>query len=356
MELVRRLVEISSPTEDLDACRRVIAEANAILTELLDVPGEITEVLGRPTLRWGSSKPRVLLLTHLDTVWPHGSFEPLWNVEGDVIRGPGVFDMKAGFIQAAYALQSLSNREGVTILATSDEETGSECSRALIEEMARGAEAVLVFEASLDGKLKTARKGTSMYRVIVDGKAAHAGLDPEKGINATLEMATLYPAILAAANPEAGTTVTPTVLHSGTTLNTVPAHAELDIDVRAFTPAEQSRVDSALNALAGHTSGGAQVRVEGGVNRPPLDPASSAKLFTMAKECARQLGMPELGSAEVGGASDGNFTAALGVPTIDGIGAVGEGAHAANEWASASAIPIRAKLASALIEKILHSS
>ena len=176
MELVRRLVEISSPTEDIDACRKVIAEANAILTELLGTPGEVHDVLGRPTLRWGSATPRVLLLTHLDTVWPHGSFEPLWQVSGDVIRGPGVFDMKAGFVQAAYALQSLSDRNGVTILATTDEETGSECSKALIEEIASGAEAVLVFEASLDGKLKTARKGTSMYRVIVEGRAAHAGL------------------------------------------------------------------------------------------------------------------------------------------------------------------------------------
>lgn len=353
MDLVRRLVEISSPTEDLNACRRVIDEANTILTELLGSPGEVKDVLGRPTLRWGSATPRVLLLTHLDTVWPHGSFEPLWQVNGDVIRGPGVFDMKAGFVQAAYALQSLANRDGVTILATTDEETGSECSRALIEEIAAGAEAVLVFEASLDGKLKTARKGTSMYRVIVEGRAAHAGLDPEKGINATLEIATLYPAILAAAKSSVGTTVTPTVLHSGTTLNTVPALAQLDIDVRAFTIAEQSRVHAEITSLAGTTSGGASVRIEGGVNRPPLDPSSSARLFEMAVTCAEELGMPKLGSAEVGGASDGNFTAALGIPTIDGIGAVGEGAHAANEWASASAIPERARLASALITKIL---
>ncbi|NBP90915.1 MAG: M20 family peptidase [Actinobacteria bacterium] len=353
MELVRRLVEISSPTEDIEACRKVIDEANAILSELLGTPGEVRDVLGRPTLRWGSANPRVLLLTHLDTVWPHGSFEPLWQVSGDVMRGPGVFDMKAGFVQAAYALQSLSDRGGVTLLATTDEETGSECSRALIEEIASGADAVLVFEASLDGKLKTARKGTSMYRVIVEGRAAHAGLDPEKGINATLEIATLYPAILAAANVGVGTTVTPTVLHSGTTLNTVPALAHLDIDVRAFTTAEQSRVHSAITSLAGTTSGGASVRIEGGINRPPLDPSSSARLFAIAKECAEELGLPELGSAQVGGASDGNFTAALGIPTIDGIGAVGEGAHASNEWASAAAIAERAQLAGALIARIL---
>ena len=352
--LVKRLVEISSPSEDVSANWDVINEANDIINELLGSPGVISEVKGRPTLQWrGGPNPKVLLLCHLDTVWPHGSYLPMWSQEGDVLRGPGVFDMKAGFIQAVIATSQLSNKDGVVILATTDEEIGSECSRELLESVALECQAVFVFESAIDGKLKTGRKGTSMYQIEVIGRASHAGLDPEKGINATLEIATVYPNIISLNKPEIGTTVTPTTLKSGTVLNTVPERAVLDIDVRALTREEQERVHNGMMALNGISPGGATIRVQGDINRPALNPEMSATLFALAQISALELGLPPLEEAHVGGASDGNFTAAIGVPTIDGIGAVGAGAHAAHEWASASAISERANLVTRMLEKLL---
>jgi glutamate carboxypeptidase len=353
LELVRRLVEIESPTTDIDGCRSVINEANEILRELLGVPGTITEVKGYPTLSWKSGKPKVLLLCHLDTVWPKGSFTPLWSVEGDVARGPGIYDMKAGFIQAVMAIAALENRDGIFLLATTDEEAGSAASRELIEASAKECEFALIFESAIDGKVKTARKGTSMYRVEVEGRAAHAGLEPEKGINAMMELASLLTKITPIAKNEIGTSVTPTVFKAGTTLNTVPAHAQLDIDVRAFSREEQLRVDNEIFALAGSLSSGAKVVVTGGINRPALDPKMSKDLYEIAKAAATALGMAELKDAAVGGASDGNFTAALGIPTLDGLGSVGDGAHADHEWSSVSALTERSALVAEMLTRIL---
>ena len=352
VSLLQRLVEIESPTEDVDACRAVIAEANRLVEELLGSAGEVSEVKGHPTLSWKSGKPRVLLLCHLDTVWPKGSFTPLWQVEGDVIRGPGSYDMKAGFVQAVMAVASLSDRNGIHILATSDEETGSAASRALIEESARECEAVLVFESAINGKVKTARKGTSMYQVRAIGRAAHAGLEPEKGINAMTALASLLTSIESLSKPEIGTTVTPTTFHAGTTLNTVPAEAIVEVDVRAFSREEQERVDVGIRALA-NTPSPATFEVTGGINRPALDPKMSGSLFEIAKESAAAIGMPPLEDASVGGASDGNFTAAVGIPTLDGLGAIGDGAHANHEWVSARGLIERSALVAEMLRRLL---
>lgn len=360
ISLVKRLVEIESPTEDVDACRAVVNEANRLVEELLGAPGEVRDVKGHPTLSWKSGKPRVLLLCHLDTVWPKGSFTPLWQVEGDVIRGPGSYDMKAGFVQAVMAVASLEDRDGIQILATSDEETGSAASRALIEESARECEAVLVFESAINGKVKTARKGTSMYQVKAIGRAAHAGLEPEKGVNAMTALASLLGSIEALSKIEIGTTVTPTTFHAGTTLNTVPAEAIVEIDVRAFSREEQERVDTGIRALADSpstasspASSTARIEVTGGINRPALDPKMSASLFEIAKDSAAAIGMPPLEDASVGGASDGNFTAALGIPTLDGLGAVGDGAHASHEWVSANGLTERSALVAEMLRRLL---
>ena len=360
ISLVKRLVEIESPTEDVDACRAVVNEANRLVEELLGAPGEVRDVKGHPTLSWKSGKPRVLLLCHLDTVWPKGSFAPLWQVEGDVIRGPGSYDMKAGFVQAVMAVASLEDRDGIQILATSDEETGSAASRALIEESARECEAVLVFESAINGKVKTARKGTSMYQVKAIGRAAHAGLEPEKGINAMTALASLLGSIESLSKPAIGTTVTPTTFHAGTTLNTVPAEAIVEIDVRAFSREEQERVDTGIRALADSpstasspASSTARIEVSGGINRPALDPKMSASLFEIAKDSAAAIGMPPLEDASVGGASDGNFTAALGIPTLDGLGAVGDGAHASHEWVSANGLTERSALVAEMLRRLL---
>ena len=302
---LQALVEVESPTEDLDACVLVLEKANEITTRLIGRAARIIQEKGRPVYWLGSENPDVVLLAHLDTVWPIGSFAPLWKVEGDVVRGPGIYDMKAGFIQALYAMQHLDlNR--VALIATTDEETGSATSRELIENVSKKAKAVLVLESAIDGKVKIGRKGTSMYKITIHGRAAHAGLEPEKGVNATVEMAAIINTLVSLGNKEFGTTVVPTVMNSGTTTNTVPALATLDIDCRSFTLAEMQRVQSAIKNLTPiHPD--AKIEVVGGINRPPLETTSTQSLYEKCEAVAKRLGMAPLGSASVGGASDGNF-------------------------------------------------
>jgi glutamate carboxypeptidase len=347
---IESLVKCESPSDDLEACRSVVALASEIAEKVLGSPAQIKEIQGRPVFWWGDEQPKVLVLAHLDTVWPKGSFTPLWSVEGDVVRGPGVFDMKAGFVQALYALKGIEG--SVALVATTDEETGSHASKALILDLSSKADAVLVLEASLDGKVKTGRKGTSMYQISVHGLASHAGLEPEKGVNATTAMAHLILQLAALEKSEHGTTVVPTTLKSGTTTNTVPDLATLDIDVRSFSQDELHRVDGAIRAMTVDIQG-ARVEVTGGLNRPPLEPSSTKALYEIAERVAASLGMTPLGSANVGGASDGNFAAAAGARVLDGLGAVGGGAHAANEWVDASTIQARSALLHALIKELL---
>lgn len=320
---------------------------------LIGLRPEAVEVQGRRHLVWRCGGPtRVLLVGHCDTVWPMGTLARWpFTVTADRATGPGVFDMKAGLVQMFHALSVLDDLTGVTVLVTSDEELGSPTSRQLIEDEARGAGAAFVLEASARGALKTARKGTSIYRIRLHGKASHAGLEPEAGVNTTVEAAHQVLAINAMGRPEVGTTVTPTVLHSGRTVNTVPDAAEISVDVRAASEVEQHRVDSAIRSLP-TVLDGSRLAVEGGVNRPPLQASASAELFALAVRLAAQVGLPSLESAAVGGASDGNFTAGVGTPTLDGLGAVGDHAHAEGEWASVSAMPDRAALLAALIDAV----
>jgi len=345
------LVKLESPTDDLVACRDVINLASDIATRVLGTPAEIREVNGRPVFWWGAQNPDVIILAHLDTVWPKGSFNPLWSVEGTAARGPGIFDMKAGFIQALYAMKGTTG--SAALVATTDEETGSATSKEFIKEISAKAKAVLVLEATLNGKVKTGRKGTAMYQVRIHGKASHAGLEPEKGVNATTEMAHAVLAINAMANPEHGTTVVPTTLHSGNTTNTVPDLAVLDIDIRSYSMADLQRVDAAIKGLS-PVNPDTRYEVTGGFNRPPLEPSSTLALYERAEKVARELGMPPLGHASVGGASDGNFAAAAGAQVLDGLGAVGDGAHAAHEWVDISTLEDRSKLLHALIKDLLN--
>lgn len=347
---IEALVRCESPSEDLDSCREVVALASDIATRVLGKPAQIKEIEGRPIFWWGSERPKVLILAHLDTVWPIGSFSPLWSVDGDVVRGPGVFDMKAGFIQALYALKGVEGE--VALVATTDEEIGSHKSKALIHDLSSQAEAVLVLEASLDGKVKTGRKGTAMFQISVHGKAAHAGLEPEKGINATTEVAHLILALSSLESKEHGTTVVPTLLSSGTTINTVPELALLEIDARSFSQVDLQRVDTAIKSIA-PTLSGAEIKVAGGLHRPPLQPSSTRELYEIAERVAAAIGMAPLGSAEVGGASDGNFAAAAGARVLDGLGAVGGGAHAAHEWVSLASIEPRSAFLHAFIKELL---
>ena len=344
------LVRCESPTEDLEACREVVRLASDIATRVLGIPAQIKEIEGRPVFWWGDEEPDVLILAHLDTVWPHASYQPLWEVKGDVLRGPGTFDMKAGFIQALYALKGIDG--SVALVATTDEETGSHASKALIKKLAAQAEAVLVLEASLDGKVKTGRKGTAMYQIKVHGLAAHAGLEPEKGVNTTTEIAHAILALAALEDSEHGTTVVPTLLHSGNTTNTVPDLAILDIDARSFSQAELERVDAAIKNLK-TVNPKARFEITGGLNRPPLQPISTKALYERAEKVAAAIGLKPLGCAEVGGASDGNFAAAAGAQVLDGLGAVGGGAHAPNEWVSISSMQERSDFLHAFIKDLL---
>jgi glutamate carboxypeptidase len=348
---IQRLVECESPTEDLAACNQVIDLAVEIANNLLKTPATKINESGRPVFWWGAKNPKILLLCHLDTVWPKGSFQPTWKIDADTATGPGVFDMKAGFVQALYAISQVSGaQENVALVATTDEETGSATSKALIERLAKTVQAVLVFEASLDGKVKTGRKGTSMYQVSVIGKAAHAGLEPEKGINATTELAKLVMQISALENPEFGTTAVPTVMQSGTTTNTVPALARLDIDVRSFTMAELNRIDKSIKGLSSQV---AKVEVTGGINRPPLEISRTKELYEKLEKVAKDLGLAPIGHASVGGASDGNLAAAAGAKVLDGLGAVGIGAHAPGESIKISTVEERIKLIASFINELL---
>jgi glutamate carboxypeptidase len=345
------LVKLESPTEDLQSCRDVIALANEIATRVLGKPADIREVNGRPVFWWGSATPEVIVLAHLDTVWPKGSFQPLWQLEGTAARGPGIFDMKAGFIQALYAMKGITGSSA--LVATTDEETGSATSKEFIKEISAKAKAVLVLEATLNGMVKTGRKGTAMYQVKIHGKASHAGLEPEKGVNATTEIAHAVLAITAMENPEHGTTVVPTTLRAGNTTNTVPDLAVLDIDIRSYSMADLQRVDAAIKGLK-PVNAATRYEITGGFNRPPLETRSTMALYERAEKVAKELGMPPLGHASVGGASDGNFAAAAGAQVLDGLGAVGDGAHAAHEWVDISTLEDRSKLLNALIKDLLN--
>jgi glutamate carboxypeptidase len=259
--------------------------------------------------------------------------------------------MKAGFIQALYAMKGITGN--AALIATTDEETGSATSKEFIKEISAKAKAVLVLEATLDGKVKTGRKGTAMYQVKIHGKASHAGLEPEKGVNATTEIAHAVLAIAAMENSRHGTTVVPTTLHAGNTTNTVPDLAVLDIDIRSFSMADLQRVDAAIKGLK-PVNESTRYEITGGFNRPPLETSSTMALYERAEKVAKELGMPPLGHASVGGASDGNFAAAAGAQVLDGLGAVGAGAHAAHEWVDISTLEVRSKLLNALIKDLLN--
>ncbi|MGP4009046.1 M20 family metallopeptidase [Streptomyces sp. 4N124] len=350
------LVCCESPSADLDA----VATSAAVVTELgtarLGVPPERIVVEGRTHLRWrlGDAPSRVLLLGHHDTVWPIGSLarHPFSVVDG-VVSGPGCFDMKAGLVMAFHAVAALPDPSGVTILITGDEELGSPSSRSLVEEEASACVAALVLEASADGgALKTARKGVSLYHVTAHGRAAHAGLEPERGVSTTLELAHQVLTVSALPDAERGTSVTPTVLTSGHTTNTVPDAGRFAVDVRVRDTAEQSRVDRAMRALRPVLSG-ARLEITGGPNRPPLEHGSSAGLLARAITLAGRLGLPEPVGAAVGGASDGNLTAGVGTPTLDGLGAVGGGAHADDEHVVVAELPGRTALLAALTDDLL---
>ncbi len=355
---VEAFVNIESPSHEVDDLRRSAQFLASLMERVLGSSPTLVESSEGPHVHWkGSDDTRVLVVGHHDTVFPKGTVaRRSFSRDGDVARGPGIFDMKAGIVQAIYGLGAIEERRHVEILISADEEVGSYASRELIEERARATGHVLVIEPSADGgALKVARKGVGTFRVDIAGKASHAGLEPEKGINSLVELAAQVQAITSIARPEIGTTVTPTVASAGTTENVVPAAAHIIVDTRISEPTEKARVEAAFASLK-PTVAGASVSVSGSINRPPMHESSASKLFVLAKGVADELGVSDLRGVAVGGGSDGNFTAAIGIPTLDGCGAVGGGAHADSEHVIISTMPERAALLAGIARAIVASN
>lgn len=355
LEDLGELVNCESPSTDAEALARSAAVVAAQGSRLFGVEPELLVRGGRTHLRWrfGPGPSRVVLVGHHDTVHPIGTLARVpWSVSDGIARGPGCFDMKAGLVLIFHVLAAIVDRDGIAVIISADEELGSPTARELISETVRGAAAALVTEPSADGgALKIARKGIAQYEITIQGRAAHAGLEPERGVNASVELAHQVLAIAALGDPAAGTTVTPTVLAAGDTANTVPGQASLLVDARPPTVAEQRRVDDALMGLAAHLPG-ATLRARRLTSAPPMEATSSAGLFALAGTIAVERGLAAPVGATVGGASDGNHIAASGVPTLDGLGAVGGGAHTAEEYVVVDELPRSAALLAGLVSAI----
>ncbi len=353
IEDLRTLVEVESPSRDLDALAASAKTVAAVIESRLGGRAVLVESGAGPHVHWSAGgDPRVLILGHHDTVFPLGTLARRpFAVENGQATGPGVFDMLGGLVQAVHGLATLDDRSGVEILVTADEEVGSRSSRALLEERALACGAVLVVEGAADGgALKTGRKGCGTFEVSVTGRASHAGLEPAAGVNALIEAAHQVLDIAALGRPGIGTTVTPTVASAGTLDNVVPAEATVVVDVRVESAAEKDRIEAAFAALAPHLDE-ARIAVRGAVGRPPMPESASAELFAVARRL-----LPGLEGRAVGGASDGNFTAALGVPTLDGLGAVGGGAHADHEYLLVDSMAERAELIAGLVNAIRRTA
>lgn len=356
---IESLVRLESPSTDKAAVDRCGTE---IARRARDLGGTVellrSEVRGDHILvSWSGEEPGILLLGHLDTVWPIGTLATMpLRRDGDRLFGPGVFDMKAGIAIAFAAVRALRHtgdlHPAIRMLWTTDEEIGSGTSRAAVEAAARGSRAVLVLEPSLPGgALKTARKGCGEYELTVDGVAAHAGLDPGKGVSAIFELADQVRDIERLTDVSAGVTVNVGVIEGGTRPNVVAARARAVIDARALTAGDAERLDGVLRRLQPRRPG-ARLTLQGGFERPPMERSRDvARLFDLAQHVAGELGAA-LDEGTAGGGSDGNFTAAIGVPTLDGLGAVGDGAHAIHEHVVISALPRRAALVAGLLTRV----
>jgi glutamate carboxypeptidase len=359
--LIRELVACESPSDDraaLDRCQTLIARhltsAGATVERLAGAP-TADHVLGR----WPGDGPPVLLLGHSDTVWRVGQLEKMrLREEGGKLFGPGVFDMKAGLAIGLLAVRALvetvevSIRPQVSFLITSDEEVGSHTSRPVIEALARASAAVLVLEPALpNGAVKTARKGVGEFEVVAHGIASHAGANPGAGASAIHELARQITTLVGLNDPASGVSLNVGVLAGGTRSNVVAEEARAQIDVRVAQAADAARVDAAFAALV-PTDRRVRLEVHGRINRPPMErTAGVAQLFGLAQAAARDLGL-DLAEGSTGGASDGNFTAALGVPTLDGLGAVGDGPHALHEHVVLKHLAPRAAIVAGLLGRL----
>lgn len=367
LSLTRALCETESPSGDAEGSRAVVnlleeaaRELEGFVTvERTPAPDSYGEHLRLRAFGDGAKEERTLLLLgHTDTVHPRGTLAARpWREEEGKIYAPGIFDMKAACVVALEALRACDAlgarpRRPVVLLLTCDEESGSQSGRALVEEEARRAEYVLVLEpAAPGGRAKTARKGTGLFNVKVEGRAAHAGLEPEKGVSAVLELVRQVSSIASLARPEVGTTINVGTISGGTHANVVAAEARAEVDVRFSTIEEARRIEEAMRALQPFDSR-AVVKVTGGINRPPLERTEDvAALFEKARRVASEFDF-ELGETAVGGASDGNFAAAYCAAVLDGLGSEGDGAHASHEHINADRLVTRAAFLAALVASL----
>jgi len=357
-------VRAESPSTDksaADACARVIAaewRKRDVRVELLEQKHRGAHLRITRASDDAKSRGQILVLGHYDTVYARGTLARMpFQVRAGRVFGPGVFDMKGGIVQALFALDAIADSRArlsdrIVFLWTSDEEIGSESSRNLIESEAKRSDAVFVLEPSLGpkGLLKTARKGVGEAELIVHGRASHAGLAPEKGVNAIHELALQLTRLKNWNDLPRGISINAGLIAGGTRTNVIPDRARAILDLRALRREDMRSVEQRLRALHAILPG-AKLEVRGGFNRAPLEREQSADLFRLAKALASRMKI-KIGEGTAGGGSDGNLTAALGVPTLDGLGAVGDGAHSRNEFIVVRALPQRAALLAALL---IHS-
>lgn len=361
LSLLQQLVELESPSLNKVAVDRLIAHLQQVVVER----GGQAEVIDQSDrgnhllATFGSGEEQLLILCHVDTVWDIGEIgRRPFRVEGGKAYGPGIFDMKAGTVQALSALEYLQSIGWplscrVRILFNSDEETGSGTSRQLIEQLARESRAVFVLEPAIapHGALKTGRKGVGRFDIAVEGIASHAGSAPERGASAVLELAKQTVWLHGLNDLSKGTTVNVGVVHGGTRPNVMAAAAQGEIDLRVATMGEAERVVPAILSRQAETPG-TRIKISGGLNRPPMERTPQiVELYQLAARLAAELGI-EISEGTTGGGSDGNFTAALGVPTLDGLGAVGDGAHAVHEFLYVDRIPERTALLARLLQEV----
>jgi glutamate carboxypeptidase len=359
---LKELVLMESPTNEKAACDKLCAH----LAEQFQQLGGRVKLHKQKTagdhlqveFRGATGRAPILLLGHYDTVYSSGTLATMpWRESKGLVYGPGVFDMKGGIVQMMFALRALKETLGslprpITVLLVSDEEEGSASSRKITEALAGRSEAVLVCEpAGRGGALKTARKGVGDFTIRVGGVAAHAGLDFEKGRNAILELARQVQAVAAMTNLEQGITLNVGIIHGGTRTNVVPAEAVAEFDLRFKNKIDGDLMTRKIRSLKA-VDPKCKLQISGGVNRPPLERTPQvAALFAEAQVVARQLGF-SVNEIAVGGGSDGNFTAGMGIPTLDGVGAVGDGAHSPRESVVAAEMPRRAALLAGLIASL----
>lgn len=352
---LRDMVEIESPTHDKASVDQVGAYVSKIARSIGAEAQQFSQTKrgNHWTFQWGGGNPRILLMTHMDTVYPLGTLAEMpWHESEDRLFGPGVLDMKAGIALALAAIESVQEsgaNPAATLLCTSDEETGSTTSRELIERLAQEHELVLCLEPSLPGgALKTWRKGIGTFWIETEGVPAHAGSDPNPGVNAITEMAHQLVGLSSLPDPARGITMNYGLIRGGTRTNVVPEKCRCSLDIRLKDEGDQGRISEVLDGLEPVTEG-AKIHISGGWNRPPMQRTPLMQdTFQKAQTIAESIGI-QISEGGTGGGSDANFVAALGIPVLDGLGATGEGAHSRNEYIEIENLAERVALLGAII-------